>query len=159
MRKKEKEEKVTEHPEATQYGQFHESKQFAADDQQVVLVDIDETICFYPDKRQYDLAEPHKSNIAKINKLYDEGWKAIKLRLHHESLEDDIKTVQTVKDAVGDKMTIMVDANQQWSVDQAIKHINEYGSSHTDSIVTKNRKTAKPCGATQCSNPSIELLR
>jgi len=28
-------------------------------------------------------------------------------------------------------------------VTEAIDHINKYGSSHTDSIVTKNRKTAK----------------
>ena len=28
-------------------------------------------------------------------------------------------------------------------VDDAIKHINNYGSSHTDSIVTKNKTTAK----------------
>jgi len=28
-------------------------------------------------------------------------------------------------------------------VTEAIDHINQYGSSHTDSIVTKNRKTAK----------------
>ena len=40
----------------------------------VVLVDIDETICFYSGKRRYDLAEPSKENIAKINKLYDEDW-------------------------------------------------------------------------------------
>ena len=65
------------HPEAAQYEAFHESKRFAADDKRVVLVDIDETICFYPDKRTYDLAEPHNENIAKINKLYDEGWEVI----------------------------------------------------------------------------------
>jgi hypothetical protein len=45
-----------QHPEAAQYAEFHESKKF------------------YPDKRQYDLAQPSKENIAKINKLYDEGW-------------------------------------------------------------------------------------
>tara|TARA_R110000744_G_scaffold122765_1_gene227790 strand:- start:157 stop:513 length:357 start_codon:yes stop_codon:yes gene_type:complete len=38
-----------------------------------IYVDIDETICFFPDKRLYTLAVPDKDNIAKINKLYDEG--------------------------------------------------------------------------------------
>ena len=47
------------------------------DGQQVALVDIDETIAFYPGKRQYDLAKPNKDNIAKINNLYDKGWKII----------------------------------------------------------------------------------
>ena len=69
-----------QHPEAAQYKQlakdmqFHESKKFSSDDRRVVLVDIDETICFYSKKRQYDLAEPNQENIAKINKLYEEGW-------------------------------------------------------------------------------------
>ena len=30
--------------------EFHDSKQFAADDVKVALVDIDETVCYYPDK-------------------------------------------------------------------------------------------------------------
>jgi len=74
---------MNEHPEATQYTayakqlEFHESKKFEADDQKVALVDIDETIAFYPGKRQYDLAEPNHDNIAKINDLYDKGWKII----------------------------------------------------------------------------------
>jgi len=38
-----------------------------------IYVDIDETICFYKGKRHYPLAIPNKKNIAKINKLYDEG--------------------------------------------------------------------------------------
>tara|TARA_Y100000592_G_C5462368_1_gene314693 strand:- start:1834 stop:2133 length:300 start_codon:yes stop_codon:yes gene_type:complete len=38
-----------------------------------IYVDIDETICFYNSKREYPNAVPSKENIAKINKLYDEG--------------------------------------------------------------------------------------
>ena len=76
------------HPEAAQYEEymrymerldmeFHESKKMSSDDRQVVLVDVDETICFYSGKRQYDLAEPNLKNIAKINTLYDQGWYVI----------------------------------------------------------------------------------
>ena len=72
-----------EHPEASQYRslakdlEFHESKKLSADDRRVVLVDVDETICFYPNERKYNLAEPNHENINKINKLYDEGWYVI----------------------------------------------------------------------------------
>lgn len=53
---------------------FHESKRLEDDGKQKVLVDIDETICFYSGKRRYDLAEPNQENIDKINKLFDDGW-------------------------------------------------------------------------------------
>lgn len=48
-------------------------------DEQVALVDIDETICFYEDEnnRVYGTAKPNLDNIAKINKLYDQGWKIV----------------------------------------------------------------------------------
>ena len=40
-----------------------------------IFVDIDETICFYNgvDRLGYKNAIPNEKNIAKINKLYDEG--------------------------------------------------------------------------------------
>jgi hypothetical protein len=40
-----------------------------------IFVDIDETICFYDDvdRLGYKNAIPNENNIAKINKLYDEG--------------------------------------------------------------------------------------
>ena len=73
-----------EHPEASQYTEymktlkFHESKRLSGDGEQpIAFVDIDETICFYPEKRSYNLAKPDNGNIAKINKLYDDGWKVI----------------------------------------------------------------------------------
>ena len=47
--------------------------------------------------------------------LASEGWKAIKLRLHHETMGEDIQTVESVREAVGDSMEIMVDANQAQS--------------------------------------------
>jgi len=75
---------MNNHPEASQYEklakdlEFHESDRTAPEgEKKVALVDIDETICFYHGKRQYDLAEPSQKNIDKINKLYDEGWHII----------------------------------------------------------------------------------
>lgn len=47
--------------------------------------------------------------------LAAEGWKAIKLRLHHPEMKDDIRTVEAVRAAVGNRMTITVDANQAQS--------------------------------------------
>jgi hypothetical protein len=38
-----------------------------------IYVDIDETICFYKGKRNYNLAEPSLENIKKINILFEKG--------------------------------------------------------------------------------------
>ena len=54
--------------------EFHKSSLFSQDRPKTVLVDVDETICFYSGERRYDLAEPNQENIAKINRLHDEGW-------------------------------------------------------------------------------------
>ena len=57
---------------------FHEAKRYSQDDEQpVALVDIDETICFYEDVRRYDLSVPNQEYIAKINNLYDSGWRIV----------------------------------------------------------------------------------
>jgi L-alanine-DL-glutamate epimerase-like enolase superfamily enzyme len=47
--------------------------------------------------------------------LKAEGWQAIKLRLHHETMREDLATVERVRDAAGAGMTILVDANQAQS--------------------------------------------
>ena len=52
---------------------------------------------------------------ALAGQLSKEGWRAIKLRLHHEKMSEDIRTVERVKEATSDRMTIMVDANQAQS--------------------------------------------
>jgi L-alanine-DL-glutamate epimerase-like enolase superfamily enzyme len=47
--------------------------------------------------------------------LASEGWKAIKLRLHHPTLKEDIRTVEAAIEAAAGRMTIMTDANQAQS--------------------------------------------
>ena len=81
------------HPEAAQYEElvktmeFHESNRLAPEGKRkIALVDVDETICFYPGKRRYDLAVPNYENIAKINKLFDEGWQIL-----YFSAKDEVK--------------------------------------------------------------------
>jgi len=39
----------------------------------IIYVDIDETICITPASRDYSEAIPRRSQIAKINRLHDEG--------------------------------------------------------------------------------------
>jgi L-alanine-DL-glutamate epimerase-like enolase superfamily enzyme len=52
---------------------------------------------------------------ALAQRLASEGWQAIKLRLHHETMKEDLHTVEVVRKAVGDRMTVMVDGNQAQS--------------------------------------------
>ncbi len=47
--------------------------------------------------------------------LVSEGWTAIKLRLHHETMKEDLRAVEAVRAAVGDRMAILTDANQAQS--------------------------------------------
>jgi D-galactarolactone cycloisomerase len=45
-------------------------------------------------------------------RLLEKGYRAIKLRLHGGTIAEDIAQVRAVRDAVGDRMEIMIDANQ-----------------------------------------------
>lgn len=47
----------------------------------------------------------------------DEGFTAVKLRCRFPTLAEDVAVVRAVREAVGDSMAIMVDANQGWRVD------------------------------------------
>lgn len=70
--------------------------------------------------------------------LLDRGYTAIKLRLHAPTMKEDIAQVEAVREAVGDRMEIMVDANQAqepgtpgaendlvWGIDRAIATCRE----------------------------------
>lgn len=46
--------------------------------------------------------------------LAERGVRAVKLRLYHPDWRDDLQVVEAVRGAVGDRLEIMVDANQGW---------------------------------------------
>lgn len=45
-----------------------------------------------------------------------QGYKAMKIRFHHDNVRDDLKVVEETRKAVGDQLEIMVDANQGWKM-------------------------------------------
>jgi len=47
--------------------------------------------------------------------LKAQGWKAIKLRLHYQTMKEDLRLVEAVRTAVGEEVEIMADANQAQS--------------------------------------------
>lgn len=59
--------------------EFHSAYRETKEGKNRVLVDIDETICFYedPKNRRYNLAIPNQTNIDKINKLFNNGWEVV----------------------------------------------------------------------------------
>jgi D-galactarolactone cycloisomerase len=71
-----------------------------------------ERVLVYASTIQLSTAEKAASLAAEFA---EEGWKAIKLRLHHATLGEDIRTVEAVRAEVGDRMEIMADANQAQS--------------------------------------------
>ncbi|MFL2642620.1 MAG: mandelate racemase/muconate lactonizing enzyme family protein [Dehalococcoidia bacterium] len=60
------------------------------------------------------LSEPEER--AEMSKsMLDDGWKAIKVRLHHNDENLDIKTIEKIQDITNGKLDILVDANQAQS--------------------------------------------
>ena len=69
----------------------------------------------YSDEKIIELLEEYMSR----------GWRHFKIKVGND-LEADVKRLELIRNTVGSEISIMVDANQQWSVQQSIKHINAY---------------------------------
>lgn len=52
-----------------------------------------------------------------------EGWNAFKIKVG-QNLESDLRRVRMVRELIGEERYLMVDANQVWEVDEAIKWVN-----------------------------------
>lgn len=49
------------------------------------------------------------------------GYRAMKMRIGKARMEEDIERIQAVREAIGPEISLMVDANQRFTVDHAIR--------------------------------------
>ena len=77
-----------------------------------------------------------------LNELAKMGCKIIGDKTIKKFISSKIK-IATEKDWKTEYLESIISVKSVNGVKEAINHINKYGSSHTDSIVTKNKKTAK----------------
>ena len=54
--------------------------------------------------------------VAEVQARMEEGFKAVKLRVHAPTLEEDIEQIETTRKGVGDDVVLGVDANMGWRV-------------------------------------------
>ena len=55
---------------------------------------------------------PPERRVEDCHRILDEGFKAVKLRFHSANPRDDIRVVEAVRQEFGDRLAVMVDANQ-----------------------------------------------
>jgi len=76
-----------------------------------------------------------------LDELSRVGCKIVGDKIIKKFISKKIK-IATEKDWKTEYLSSTISVKSVNGVDEAIKHINKYGSSHTDSIVTKNKRTA-----------------
>jgi len=77
-----------------------------------------------------------------LRSLEDDGCKIIGDNIIRKFYNGKIKKAST-KDWSKEYLSSIVSVKSVKSLDEAIKHINKYGTMHTDCIITKNQKSAK----------------
>ncbi len=58
-----------------------------------------------------ELRSPEQ-RVEDVHRILAEGYRAVKLRFHHDNVGDDLKVVEAIRKAIGDRIEIMIDANQ-----------------------------------------------
>ncbi len=59
---------------------------------------------------------PPEARADQILAMRERGFKTVKLRVKHPTLEQDVRYIETIAHRVGDRVTLGVDANQGWLV-------------------------------------------
>jgi L-alanine-DL-glutamate epimerase-like enolase superfamily enzyme len=63
--------------------------------------------------------------LAEATKSLDQGFRAIKMRLGRETLKEDLERLDAMRSHLSSDISLMADANEAWTVNQAMKAFNE----------------------------------
>lgn len=61
-----------------------------------------------------------------VSGAFEEGFRAVKIKVGRESLEDDVRRIEAARQIAGKDRPIMVDANQKFNVNDAIRRGKVY---------------------------------
>lgn len=70
----------------------------------------------------------------KAVRLRDEGYKAIKLKVGHRPLLEDITLTRRVCECIGGNIALRLDANRAWSIEDALIFVRGVADCHIDYI-------------------------
>jgi L-alanine-DL-glutamate epimerase-like enolase superfamily enzyme len=59
--------------------------------------------------------------LRQTDSFLEQGFRAIKMKVGHSDLNDDVHRVARMREHIGEDMPLMVDANMAWSVKQAVE--------------------------------------
>lgn len=65
-----------------------------------------------------------------MNGLLDAGWRSLKMKVGKSDWREDVSRLRAVRDAIGEQVTLMCDANKHWDLHTALRvvpHLEELG--------------------------------
>ena len=68
-----------------------------------------------------DLDDPLDLLLARTERRLADGFRAIKMKVGRERLEDDVERIQAMRELLGEGFPLMADANMAWALDEAIR--------------------------------------
>ncbi|UZO82619.1 mandelate racemase/muconate lactonizing enzyme family protein [Aquimarina sp. ERC-38] len=73
-----------------------------------------------------DLQFPLPKLLGNMDTYLSKGFKAVKIKIGRENLDEDIERIKAVREHVGKDVTFMVDANYSMDIDKAIEAIERF---------------------------------
>jgi len=86
-----------------------------------VLGAFSEKIRVYAAGGYYEEGKGIKELVKEMEGYVREGFQAVKMKVGGESMTDDAERVRAVREAVGPKVDLMIDANNKWNAYDAIR--------------------------------------